>query len=96
MLLKKTSTKRITARLLHFNVLHLVFSSDREAEKDSKLAKLQDKTNAIMLVLRNGSQKLESLRHRGAPNDLQEVKEQQKIVKVKRLGRDFQVSIFSV
>lgn len=82
--------------LLHFNVLHLVFSSDREAEKDSKLAKLQDKTNAIMLVLRNGSQKVESLRHRGAPNDLQEVKEQQKIVKVKRLGRNFQVSIFAV
>lgn len=64
-------------------MLYFVFSSDKEAEKEPKLAKLQDKSNAIMLVLRNGTQTLDSLRSRGAPKDLQEIKEQQSIVKVK-------------
>ena len=64
-------------------MLYFVFSSDKEAEKESKLAKLQDKSNAIMLVLRNGTQTLDSLRSRGAPKDLQEIREQQSIVKVK-------------
>lgn len=61
----------------------LFFSFDKEAEKDDKLAKLQDKRNDVMLVVRNCSEKLENLRSRGAPNDQQEVKEQQNIVKVK-------------
>lgn len=69
--------------LFLFNAFHFVLSSDKEAEKNSKLAKLQDKTNAVMLVLRNGTQTLDSLRSRGAPKDLQEIKEQQNIVKVK-------------
>lgn len=92
MALKKTTTKRITCSETVHWTLSLTFwiaffSSDKEAEKDFKLAKLQDKRNAIMLVLRNGSEKLENLRARGAPNDLQEVKEQQNIVKVKTRAR---------
>ena len=79
-----------------FQRTHFIFSSHKEAEKGSKLAKLQDKRNAILLVLRNGSQKLDSLRSRGAPNDLQEVKEQQKIVKVKICARQSEPRIFAV
>lgn len=74
-------------------MLYFVFSSDKEAEKEPKLAKLQDKSNAIMLVLRNGTQTLDSLRSRGAPKDLQEIKEQQSIVKVKTCSKRLDCSL---
>ena len=79
--------------LFLFNALHFVFSSDKEAEKNSKLAKLRDKTNAVMLVLINGTQTLDSLRSRGAPKDLQEIKEQQNIVKVKTWSKCLDCSL---
>ena len=66
-----------------FNVFHFFFSLDKRADKDAKLATLQDKRNAIVLILRNCLEKLENLRSKGAANDMQEVQDQQNIVKVK-------------
>lgn len=43
---------------------------------------MKDKRNAILQVLRGCSGKLENLRSIGAPNYLQEAKEQQDIVEV--------------
>ncbi|XP_015765376.1 PREDICTED: dystrophin-like [Acropora digitifera] len=55
-------------------------SAEGKAEKDAKLAKLMDKRDAIMLVLKACSAKLDTLKSVGAPNFLQEVNEQRTIV----------------
>ena len=59
-----------------------MFSAEGKADKDAKLAKLMDKRDAIMLVLKACSAKLDTLKSVGAPNFLQEVNEQRTIVQV--------------
>lgn len=61
-----------------------MFSAEGKAEKDAKLAKLMDKRDAIMLVLRACAAKLETLKSISAPNFLQEVNEQRTIVQVNK------------
>ena len=58
-------------------------SANKEAEKEAKLAQLKDKRNAIMLVLRSCSGKLDNLKSVGAPTHLEEIKEQQSLVQVR-------------
>ena len=73
----------LTTMMFSVGVFHFFFSLDQGAEKDGKLATFQEKRNSLVLILRNCLEKLENLRSKGAANDMQEVYEQQNIVKVK-------------
>ena len=63
--------------------IHFFSSLDQGAGKDAKFATFQEKRNALVHILRNCLEKLESLRAKGAANDMREVHEQKNIVKVK-------------
>lgn len=71
-----------TKKSTFLDLIVIVFSAEGKAEKDAKLAKLMDKRDAIMLVLKACSAKLDTLKSVGAPNFLQEVNEQRTIVQV--------------
>ena len=60
----------------------IFLSPDREDEKDSKISLGKEKRDAVVVLLESCSMKLESLKSRGAPMNLDDVKEQQKIVQV--------------
>lgn len=74
----------LVTEIRQLNFCGTCFSVDKDTEKEAKLAELREKKNAILDVLRNCSKKLENLRSIGAPNYLQEVKEQQDIVTVNK------------